>query len=405
MNKNYLLSFFFIFVSTSLLSQPSAVTVFDSINHKLSEIKQGYFDSSFGYKSASKEDTTRWSGRIYFFKNLNSLDTFRLFVVFLEGKLWRAYDGDFFFQIDGKNNKITTSPASNGSVKSLFRGTLDMLAFKNFLYDNKNAFSLEKYNNTSIETEISEQFSGLKTTTVDSFKNEFRISEKDPEMGYTKVEYKISLPDYSILQRLEWVHFLQSPQYLENKFSPIYPLPDSVKFNHLFNLDSLLAHGYILEDYNAKQTPTPLPLITEGKHLPEFFLPNLNSEIVNSTQFKDGIILLDFWYRSCYPCLKALPGIERLHQKYEDKGLTVLGINSTDKDPIKLKKFLVEREITYTTLLDSDKEFVKKLNVAGFPTMLIVDAATKKVLYVHEGYGDETEQKLNDKVESFLKKD
>ena len=47
--------------------------------------------------------------------------------------------------------------------------------------------------------------------------------------------------------------------------------------------------------------------------------------------FKGKVVFLNFWATWCKPCEEEMPGMERLYQKYKDKGLVVLAI-SEDAD-------------------------------------------------------------------------
>ena len=48
---------------------------------------------------------------------------------------------------------------------------------------------------------------------------------------------------------------------------------------------------------------------------------------VDSEIFKDyEITIVDVWGTYCSPCIKAMPVLASLHEKYEDKGVNVIGI-------------------------------------------------------------------------------
>ena len=97
-----------------------------------------------------------------------------------------------------------------------------------------------------------------------------------------------------------------------------------------------------------------------------------------------------------------MPALEQLHQTYAKNGLTVIGINPYDKDVEALKKFLNDRQISYPMLLDNEHTLAEQLNINTYPTLLLVDAASKKILYVQTGFGEADEATLDKLIRSYL---
>ena len=319
----------------------------------------------------------------------------------LWGQPWAAYDGSFFYWIHKR--QIKTTEVDSSGVKKLIRNLSD-LTYLRMLHYNRPVFDIKKYKSVLIDTIRMQGYQALEVTVLDSFENRLKIMPKDPAMAITKVIYEVSLPDYSLRKRTEWIYIMATPQYTENVLSQIRPLPDSVTFEKVFNLDALLKSGYTLNNSIPSVQPSVTSLIAAGAFFPKNIerLSTADSSLFRLDDVKEGVILMDFWYRSCFPCLKALPAIESLHQQYRSRGLTVLGMNSHDKDFAKLKKFLAEREVTYPTLMNTDKSLPASLGISGYPCILLVDAATKKVLHVQEGYSDATEAELAGLIETYL---
>ncbi|MBL7826078.1 MAG: TlpA family protein disulfide reductase [Saprospiraceae bacterium] len=386
-----------------LLAQTSyAVRVMETVNEKLANIKQGYFDCGYHWKSATDNDTSSNYARIYFFKSESWEDSICRFVMMRDGKLSEAYDGTYFYYINNNARTISASLVSEkgGVVKILRKSSRDFLIFRPYILQ-KPAFALSKFNNAIVDTFEMQTKKAVRITVFDSFKNELKLQPSDPDMAQVKEVFEITLPDATLFRKQEIIKLLAWPQYLENNLSPITVLSDSITFEHIFNIALLQSNGYELKLLSKKtSTQSPQFSIKAGDTLPSFKLFNLEGEEFSSKNLTEGYILVDFWYKGCAPCLMAMPMLERLHKKYKNLGLNVLGINGHDKNQAGIKSFIQERSVSYNILLDTDNWMTKKLRILTYPTMILVEAKSHEVIMVHSGFSEEIEAK----IESFMEK-
>lgn len=74
--------------------------------------------------------------------------------------------------------------------------------------------------------------------------------------------------------------------------------------------------------------------------------------------------------------------LQTLHEKFQDKGLTILGFNSSDDKAIALE-FLEENKATFPTIIDSSDAAVKTAyrdyRASGVPLNYIIDKEGKVV--------------------------
>src|SRR5690606_24047298 len=54
-----------------------------------------------------------------------------------------------------------------------------------------------------------------------------------------------------------------------------------------------------------------------------------NGTSVKISDLKGKVVLLDFWYRGCFPCLKATPDLIKLQEEFKEI-LVIIGINDRD---------------------------------------------------------------------------
>jgi len=116
-----------------------------------------------------------------------------------------------------------------------------------------------------------------------------------------------------------------------------------------------------------------------------------------------NVIIVDFWYTHCPPCVRAMPALSELNDKYSEKGLKIFGLNSVDNQPNSLpglKKFLEKRQISYDLIMiQPEVDMMYKVN--GYPTIYVVDKEGK-IAYAEIGYDPDKFEKLIEKVEGLL---
>lgn len=94
------------------------------------------------------------------------------------------------------------------------------------------------------------------------------------------------------------------------------------------------------------------------------------------SDFKNRIILLDFWTYSCVSCIQALPEIKKLEEQYGSK-ITVIGVHSgkfeNDRDPEAIKKAILRYDISHPVINDSDLKIWNSFEVTALPTFVLIN--------------------------------
>ncbi len=159
--------------------------------------------------------------------------------------------------------------------------------------------------------------------------------------------------------------------------------------------------GYTVE-YLQPGMPGPPPLEV-GRTAPDWALRNGDGDTVSLRSLRGRVVLLDFWYSTCGPCVMAFPSLQRIHERFADRGVTVLGVNCKEPDENNPAGFLKRRNVTYSTLLHGD-DVATAYRVGGFPTLFIIDRSGV-IARVIPGYGAKMEERLAEAVEAVLAKE
>lgn len=186
-------------------------------------------------------------------------------------------------------------------------------------------------------------------------------------------------------------------QYMSYEISK---LKTSIRFTSDYYSIESIPSFYKLKEFAAEKPPATLSVNSVA---PEFTLKSLKGKTYSLDDFKNKVVLLDFFYKSCYPCMKAIPELQKLHEKYYDDGLVVIGINPYD-DPVKdeMESFLKKRGVTYITLYGG-KEVAKNYLVSGYPTLFLI-AGDGKIEINEEGFNDEGMKRIESEINKLLSK-
>ncbi len=122
-------------------------------------------------------------------------------------------------------------------------------------------------------------------------------------------------------------------------------------------------------------------------------------------ELKGKVVLLDFWTYSCIFCLRTIPAIKKIKEKYADKGLVVFGIHSAeyefakkvDNIGVALKELGIDE---YVTGYDTNNKTWEVYGNSYWPKHILIDR-DGFVRYEHPGYGsvDDFEEALADLLE------
>lgn len=106
----------------------------------------------------------------------------------------------------------------------------------------------------------------------------------------------------------------------------------------------------------------------------DFSLSDLENNQVSLANFKNKIIVLNFWATWCSPCKKEIPDLVDLHKKYREKGVVVVGIALDEEGSTVVKPFIQEYKVNYPILLGNEQISKDYGGIIGVPTSFILDA-------------------------------
>jgi thiol-disulfide isomerase/thioredoxin len=137
-----------------------------------------------------------------------------------------------------------------------------------------------------------------------------------------------------------------------------------------------------------------------NKPSPEWETTDLGGKKQRLADYRGKVVLLDFWYRGCGWCIKAMPQIKEVADHYRDKPVAVLGMN-TDQEAADAQFVADQLKLNYPTLKAAG--LPEKYGIQGFPTLIVIDP-DGVVRERHVGYSPTLRDDLIRKIDGLISK-
>ena len=98
-------------------------------------------------------------------------------------------------------------------------------------------------------------------------------------------------------------------------------------------------------------------------------LTDLNNQKINFDQFKNKVIIVNFWATWCPPCIAEMPSFQDLYDDYKDK-VVFLFIAKDDEN--KVRKFLIKKKHDIPVYFVTSRR-PQEMNSNSLPTTYIIN--------------------------------
>ena len=104
-----------------------------------------------------------------------------------------------------------------------------------------------------------------------------------------------------------------------------------------------------------------------------------NDQKIDIKNFKEKIVLLNFWATWCEPCKKEMPSLDRLQNNPKLNNLKIFAINISRENLEKVNVFFEELNIkNLEPYFDAPITLAKKLSLRGVPTSVLFNSDGKE---------------------------
>jgi len=105
--------------------------------------------------------------------------------------------------------------------------------------------------------------------------------------------------------------------------------------------------------------------------MPDFTAKTISGNTITMKELKDKVVVINFWFIDCHPCIAELPALNKLVEDYRDKNVVFLAITYETLKRLN-EDFFPKYKFDFTIMPDA-KAVTHMFNASGYPTTYIVD--------------------------------
>ncbi len=125
----------------------------------------------------------------------------------------------------------------------------------------------------------------------------------------------------------------------------------------------------------------------KGCTAPEIRALRIDDFAFDSKDLDGKIVVINFWYAACKPCVAEIPGLNRLAEEFKNQNVVFLAFGRDD--PPAILEFLKQRPFLFQHIPKAQPWADKFCVVLGWPTNLIIDQKGRVVFAASGGRTDE----------------
>jgi peroxiredoxin len=107
---------------------------------------------------------------------------------------------------------------------------------------------------------------------------------------------------------------------------------------------------------------------------PDFTLKDLDGKTQRLSDYKGKVVLVNFWATSCAVCLKEMPRLAELHERYAARGLETIAVAMPYDPPNRVVAYQRDKRLPFKVAIDPNGEAARRFDdVRVTPTTFLID--------------------------------
>jgi thiol-disulfide isomerase/thioredoxin len=117
--------------------------------------------------------------------------------------------------------------------------------------------------------------------------------------------------------------------------------------------------------------------------------PEPEQKTLSLASLRGHPVVLDFWATWCAPCRAETPIVNGIAQRFKDRGLVVVGVNTSD-EPGLAEAYVRAKGLVFPIVFDEHNRVASQFRADTLPTLVVV-SKTGKIVAVRHGLTSETD--------------
>jgi thiol-disulfide isomerase/thioredoxin len=128
----------------------------------------------------------------------------------------------------------------------------------------------------------------------------------------------------------------------------------------------------------------------------------MNEDGKYASEFFHFVTVLNFFSRSCIPCLREIPTFNRVAAAYRGKPVKFLYINvDPDLDADGMRRLIERHQIEVPVMMTNQNEAIRKYDAAVLPRLVAV-GLDKRIAFILTGFHEDLADRLSDVIDQLL---
>jgi thiol-disulfide isomerase/thioredoxin len=147
----------------------------------------------------------------------------------------------------------------------------------------------------------------------------------------------------------------------------------------------------VFHQWKLRPAPEPLPTPEEGadpgaseglesvlvgKPAPPIELDFLDGKKFRLENYKNKVLVIDFWASWCGPCLQTMPQVEKVAAEFAEQGVKLVAIN-LEESPERVRATLERLKLDITVALDREGRVAERYGATSIPQTVVIDREGK----------------------------